>query len=148
MASARALVSELIGDSDESSHEEDDYYDEDCDEYYSPFAAPPPVKPEIVQEVAVEKVESPEPVKKLIEKFFCDVCNAHFPIALERGHEASKKHKGALVDFKIKLAQEKSVIKLREEAAKRKQLFENVFSDKVFVKVKHHYYVIIICVKY
>ena len=124
--SASELVDEIIGDDDESY--EEDYYDEECEDYYSPYNERPPTKPDPEPE--------PEPIEHVTQeplleptKIYCNVCGIEVAKELFKAHEQSKKHRGILVDRKIEENREKQRIAEEERIRAATLILKQVFSN-------------------
>mmetsp|Transcript_46977 Transcript_46977/g.71828 ORF Transcript_46977/g.71828 Transcript_46977/m.71828 type:complete len:613 (-) Transcript_46977:21-1859(-) len=133
--SASSLVATLVGFSDEDDDYED-YFDEDCEDLYSPYAEPPPIAPPVEEEVKLEEIV-PRP-KKHKKRITCEVCQIEIPEDSLRAHEGSKKHKGVVMNKKILLNQQKAEEEMRKRINKGTEIFDQVFSENVIEAVIGH----------
>jgi len=129
---ASLLLQELVGDDDFDDYDDEDYYDEECEDLYSPYAEPPPVAPVIIEEEKQEPVEIP---KIEVEMTFCDICHVDIPKSTMDAHINSKKHRGAILDIKVRTNQEKAEREAAERLRRGMEYFAAVFTPNIMEKV-------------
>lgn len=131
MSLATALLNQLEGDSEDDFYEDDDYFDEDCEEFYSPYAPPPPIAPEPEPIPEIEIIPTTKPIKMVL----CDICQIEIPKTVLATHLTSKKHRSSAVDQKLNQIQEEAKKKARLEYLKAKELHDQVFVTKILEKI-------------